>query len=315
MNQYATVHRMSTPPITLEPHGDYWLGRFSAMASPCEILMDVDDEATAHQLTMAAYQEAIRIEQKFSRYQQDNILYRTNHSHGVPIEVDDETAALLDYAAHCYALSDGKFDITSGVLRKVWRFDGSDRVPTAAAVKDLLAHVGWPKVTWQRPWITLPANMEIDLGGIGKEYAVDRTAVILQQLTTASLLINYGGDLCATGPRRNKHGWIVGVEDPGTIQKKRVTANRPHSTDEFELLRGGIATSGDTRRYLLKEGIRYCHILDPQSGWPVRGAPHAITVAAGTCTDAGILATLAMLHGKQAETFLRKQKIRFWCQR
>lgn len=315
MSQCATVQHMSAPPIKLEPHGEYWLGRFSAMASPCEILMDVADEATAHKLTMAAYQEAIRVEQKFSRYQQDNILYRINHSQGTAVEVDDETAALLDYAAQCYVLSNGMFDITSGVLRNVWRFDGSDRVPTAAAVKDLLVHIGWSKLIWQRPYITLPTGMEIDLGGIGKEYAVDRSAVLLQTLTTASLLINYGGDLCATGPRRNGHGWIVGVEDPGTLHHERASATAPRSSAEFELIRGGIATSGDTRRYLLKDGVRYCHILDPRTGWPVRGAPHSITIAADTCTDAGILATLAMLHGKHAEKFLRKQQVRFWCQR
>jgi thiamine biosynthesis lipoprotein len=81
------------------------------------------------------------------------------------------------------------------------------------------------------------------------------------------------------------------------------------------LVRGGLATSGDARRFLLKDGVRYAHILDPATGWPVRGAPRSVTVAAGTCTDAGMLATFAMLQGRRAERFLRAQGVDHWVQR
>ena len=291
---------------------NYWLGRFKAMASPCEILIDSDDATLAAQLHHVAKTEALRIEQKFSRYRQDNIIWQINQSAGKPVQVDDETAALLDYARQCFELSDGTFDVTSGVLRKAWHFDGSDRIPTQNLIDDLLEHVGWPKITWERPYITVPEGMEIDLGGIGKEYAVDRTALLLTQLSAVSVLVNYGGDLMASKARQNGQGWIVGIEDPKKINKK---SGKVISKTEFELVQGGIATSGDTRRYLLKDGIRYSHILDPRTGWPVRNAPHSVTVVAGTCTEAGILATLAMLHGKQAESFLKAQGVRFWCLR
>jgi thiamine biosynthesis lipoprotein len=80
----------------------------------------------------------------------------------------------------------------------------------------------------------------------------------------------------------------------------------------FELHRGGIATSGDARRFLLKDGIRYSHILNPLTGWPVKDAPRSITVLADTCTEAGILATLAMLQGTAAEQFLDEQQVKYW---
>jgi FAD:protein FMN transferase len=102
-----------------------------------------------------------RNEHKFSRYRDDNIVHRINHSAGVPLQVDEETAALLDFAAQCYELSDGRFDITSGILRQVWRFDGSNLLPTTEQVQSLLGHIGWSKLTWQRPWLTLPAGMEL----------------------------------------------------------------------------------------------------------------------------------------------------------
>lgn len=300
------------PQTALEHVGNYWVGRFQAMASPCELLMDIDDHALAEQLLQIASTEAWRIEANFSRYRDDNLIHCINHARGQPVAVDEELAALLDYADQCYRISDGMFDITSGILRTVWKFDGSDRIPSQADIAALLPRIGWDKVTWQRPHFTLPAGMEIDLGGIGKEYAVDRTAQLLAQQTPASLLINYGGDLYVTGPRRDHSLWSVGVEDPDQIHGNAPASRSLH---QLQISKGGMATSGDARRYLLKDGIRYSHILDPRSGWPVRDAPHSVTVAAASCTEAGILATLAMLHGAQAEEFLELQQVQYWCAR
>jgi thiamine biosynthesis lipoprotein len=301
----------------LEFRDDYWLGHFQAMASPCEVLMDTTEQSVAQKLLEIVEAEARRIETKFSRYRDDNIIYQINHSHGQPVEVDEETAALLDYANQCYEISEGMFDITSGVLREVWRFDGSANVPSEKTVSDLLPRIGWDKVTWRRPYITLPKGMEIDLGGIGKEYAVDKTALLLDQ-QGISALVNFGGDLYVNRARNDGRAWVVGIENPTNLFSKKFRPGSKlakHSVNEFELERGGIATSGDTRRYLLKDGIRYSHILDPRTGWPVKQAPHSVTVAAATCTDAGIIATLAMLHGKNAEAFLKAQSVKFWCYR
>ncbi|MDZ7803276.1 FAD:protein FMN transferase [Thiohalophilus sp.] len=288
---------------------------FQAMASPCELLLDSDDPALVEQLARTAQDEALRIERKFSRYRDDNIIHRINHARGQPVSVDPETAALLEYADHCYRISDGLFDITSGVLRRVWHFDGSDRVPDAEVVETARQAIGWPRVDWHPPAIRLPEGMEIDLGGIGKEYAVDRTAQLLAQQTGASFLINYGGDLYVNRPRQNGHGWIIGVEQPGQHTDSGDINLASAAGESFELQQGGVATSGDARRFLLKDGVRYSHILNPLTGWPVWDAPHSITVLAGTCTDAGILATLAMLQGAGAEAFLDAQQVKYWALR
>ena len=121
----------------------HWRGFFSCMASPCEILIDSDDPDLAQSLTDLVSAEALRIEQKYSRYREDSETSKINRSAGQTVRVDAETARLLDYADQCYRLSGGKFDITSGILRKAWRFDGSDRVPSPAAVAALLEHIGW----------------------------------------------------------------------------------------------------------------------------------------------------------------------------
>jgi len=80
----------------------------------------------------------------------------------------------------------------------------------------------------------------------------------------------------------------------------------------LELERGALATSGDARRFLQKDGIRYGHILNPRTGWPVRDAPRSVTVAASSCTEAGLLSTLALLHGADAEVFLEQQGVGHW---
>jgi thiamine biosynthesis lipoprotein len=147
--------------------------------------------------------------------------------------------------------------------------------------------------------------MEIDFGGIGKEYAVDRAAALVAPFTEHCLL-NFGGDLRALGPRADRRPWQVGIE----AVERLSTASRI-----VELYRGGLATSGDSRRFLLVNGRRYGHILDPTIGAPVIDAPRSVTVAADTCTDAGMLATLAMLRGAAAEAFLGEQGVRYWCYR
>ena len=275
------------------------------MASCCELHLDDPDARLVASVGAAVEQEAARIERKFSRYRNDSVVGRINAAAGRgAVEVDVETALLLDFADHCFDLSDGLFDITSGVLRRIWRFDGSDRVPSDVDIEAVRQHIGWRKVRWKRPMLELPAGMEIDLGGLGKEYAVDCAINIVTGLTRAPALVNFGGDLRATGLHRDGSPWMVAIESVDSEGKAEGVLQLPS---------GGLATSGDARRFLLKDGVRYGHILDPRTGRPVMGAPRSVTVAAATCTEAGLLATLAMLQGENAEAFLKQESVRAWC--
>jgi len=306
----------ASPPFTVSAHDGYCAGRFTAMASPCELLVAGDDLALAARLTRIVHDEALRIEAKFSRYRRDNIIAQINRAAGVPVPVDDEVLRLLAYADTCWKISGGAFDITSGVLRRAWTFDGSDRLPPQHAIDALLPLVGWEKVRIDGATVRLPAGMEIDFGGIGKEYAVDRALQLAGAGTDRALLVNFGGDLACngsaapallaedadgSGEHRATRTWTVGVEAPGGGVAK---------TLRFRA--GALATSGDARRFLLKDGVRYGHILDPRTGWPVREAPRSVTVVAATCIEAGTLSTLAMLRGREAEAFLAAQGVQHW---
>ena len=292
--------------VTLTRDSDHWVGRFVAMASPCEVLIDHAPASLAQQVLNTVATEAWRVERKFSRYRTDSAVHSINENAGTETILDQESANLLDFAATLTRLSHGAFDITSGVLRKAWTFDGGDRVPSQAQIDALLESVGWHKVEWQRPVLKLRAGMQIDFGGIGKEYAVDAAANLAQQVAPGlSCLINFGGDVAVRNARQYEEPWRVGIESlVRTGAAERVV----------KLSRGALATSGDSRRFVFHDGHRYSHILDARTGWPVRNAPHSITVAADTCTQAGTITTLAMLQGENAEQMLRESGLQYWLQ-
>lgn len=285
-------------------HHNIFVGRFFAMASPCEVLMDSQDERLCKSLIQKIANEAWRIENTFSRYRDDNLIFKINNSKGKPIEIDAELLGLIKFADQCYRLSDGLFDITSGVLRRIWKFDGSANIPSRKQAKELLKVTGWDKAVLTEQNLQLKEGMQIDLGGIGKEYAVDRVGLIANQQANSPVLINFGGDLYSTKPPSYQPAWEVGIESLGG------------GVDAvLKLKQGALATSGDARRFLLKDGKRYSHVLNPRTGWSVSNAPSSVTVAAPRCIDAGFLSTLAMLKGKNAEEFLAAQDVAYWVQR
>jgi thiamine biosynthesis lipoprotein len=289
--------------LIVEDRGENLLSvSFTAMASACEVLLPSMSSDAALAIGKVAAQEAWRVEKKYSRYRDDSVTAWIHQNRGTVLELDAETASLLDFAQQCFELSEGLFDITSGVLRRAWTFDGSDRIPDPASIARLLPSVGFNKLRWDPPLLMLPDGMELDFGGIGKEYAVDRAFDLLAARDWTPFLVNFGGDLRANRPP--SHGpWQVGIERPDAERDAIMLLDLEH---------GALATSGDSRRYLMKDGVRYGHILNPRTGWPVPRSPRSVTVAASSCTEAGLLATMAMLRGDRARAFLDEQGVRSW---
>jgi thiamine biosynthesis lipoprotein len=277
---------------------------FRAMASDNALQVYAADASRANEATAAAIADIHRIEAKYSRYRDDSVTSRINAAAGgAEVAIDAETAALLGYADRCFAQSDGLFDVTSGVLRRVWNFGAaSPRLPGDAALEAALALVGWIDVEWSERTVRLPrAGMEIDFGGIGKEYAADRAAAILEGRGIVHALINLGGDVRALGPQPAGTPWRIGIRHP----------RRPGAAvAAVELDAGAVATSGDYERYLEVDGRRYCHILNPRTGMPA-AYWQSVSVVAPLCVVAGSCATIAMLREATAEAFLQAQGYRF----
>ena len=279
---------------------------FFAMASPCEVLIETKNKALVNKIAEIVTNEVWRIEDKYSRYDNRSVCSQINQSNGQITPIDNETYLLLNFANVCYELSDGLFDITSGVLRSIWAFNGSDNIPTQEEVDNTLPYVGWNKLTYSEESVNVPKGMEIDFGGIGKEYAVDRCILLIKALTNVPILVNLGGDLAATMPRVGNKPWVIGVEHPGFESKTNMVVS---------LFNGALATSGDAKRFIFKDGVRYSHILNAHTGFPITDAPRSITVASEQCVQAGILATLSLLQGVNAESYLEEQEIKYWAVR
>lgn len=266
--------------------------RFKALGGDNEIQLYADSRSIAEELVQLAINETLRIEKKYSAFQEDSVTAEIRRSAGnFSIEIDNETASLIDFAASCFYQSERLFDITTGPLRKLWDFKQKlvpeeDRI---VAAKKLCGFEKIERLRRSRLFLETP-GMELDFGGIGKEYAVDRAATILSQNKVAHALINFGGDIRALGPHQDETPWSIGLAHP----RKRNSILRT-----VPLYSGALATSGDYERYFEIEGHRYCHIINPLTGHPVNNL-QAVTVIADACLVAGTLSTIAMLVG-QAE--------------
>lgn len=269
---------------------------FRAMGSACEVVLASCSDKDAQRLSQMAISEVIRIERKYSRYTADSVVSHVNQQAGVaPVACDDETWALLQYAAKLHEQSGGMFDITSGVLRQAWNFQLAV-LPAQEKVTAVLAKVGWHKVLLQNQSVFLPdIGMEIDLGGFGKEYAADRAAQVLQAQGVKSGHVNLAGDMRFLGPKPTGEPWMIGIQDPR--HSSQVIATLP-------MMQGGLATSGDYERYFELDGQRYCHVINPLTGWPVTYW-RSVSVTAPATVVAGCTSTMAMLMEERGLAFLQ----------
>jgi len=253
----------------------------------------VDDRGrdAATRTARAAEAEALRIEWKFSRFREASVVSEINRNAGrTPVAVDDETIGLVEAALAMARVSGGRFDPTVGVMRRAWKF-AEARVPDPAEIAALLLLVDHGAVGVRNGTVFLRrAGMELDLGGVGKEYAVDRVADLLVAEGVASALVNFSGDVRTVGGRGDGRPWSIGVVDPRARDRCRF-AVRVAGT-------AGIATSGDYERFFVADGVRYHHLLDARTGWPARGVASA-TVVAANALMAGRIATIAFLSGME----------------
>lgn len=265
---------------------------FRAMAAENEVQLHARDAEEAAQLAGLAIEEVARIEAKYSRYRAGSIVSRINEAAGGdPVPVDAETRALLAYADACWRQSEGLFDATSGVLRRVWSFrEGTNRVPRDEELAKMLPLVGWQHVELQASSVRLAKpGMELDFGGFGKEYAVDRAVAVLAGCGVASAMVNLAGDVGILGAHPDGSPWRMGIRHPRRADA--LVATLPVDS-------GAVATSGDYERFIEVDGVRHCHVLDPRTGRSARGL-RSVTVHAPSCLVAGSATTVAMLKGEE----------------
>jgi thiamine biosynthesis lipoprotein len=273
---------------------------FKAMGGPAQIQIVAVQEAIARAQAQLAIDEIQRIESKYSRYNPHSVVSRINaRADGSIHALDQETSALLTYAKSLHKKSHGLFDITSGILRRAWDFKNA-MIPSEERLASLRAKVSMDRLELTGAELRLHGG-EIDLGGIGKEYAVDRASQSLQKAGVAHALVNLAGDIHVLGHKPDHTPWTIGIAHPRDAS--RLLA-------EIPLHQGGLATSGDYERFIERSGRRYCHILNPRTGWSV-DFWQSVSVAAPTTLLAGSLATIIMLQEGQGLQTLRESGLSF----
>jgi thiamine biosynthesis lipoprotein len=272
--------------------------KFFAMGTNCELQLYSPSARLARQVRDVIVADVHRLEKKYSRYLSESLLSNINRcaAQGGVIQVDEETAALLNYADTCHRESDGLFDISSGILRKIWAKDQLQAgLPDPAALAAVMKNVGWHKLRWTGTELCFPvAGMELDLGGIVKEYAADRSCNQCREHGIEFGLVNLGGDIAIVGPHADESPWQIAIRHPAQ-----------HSTalKMIELSNGALASSGDYERHVIIDNKRYGHIINAHTGWPTQ-ALVAVSVQADFCLVAGSAATIGMLKESEGKIWL-----------
>ena len=275
---------------------------FEAMGCGCEVVAACSGKALAISAAEEAIREITRIEKKYSRYSADSVVSMINAQAGIDSAAcDEETMLLLHLADELFERSDGLFDATSGIFRSAWDFSKPE-VPEKTVLDWTLELVGWDKVEYDDRAVRLVRKgMQIDLGGIGKEYASDRAAELLYERGVRHGYVNMAGDIRVVGPKPDGEPWTIGVRDPRCTES--MFASIP-------LYSGALATSGDYERYVEVDGRRYCHILDPRTGYPV-DYWRSVTVVAESASKAGSFTTIAMLKGADGRDYLERSGLMY----
>jgi len=278
---------------------------FHAMGSPCHLQFYAVSRQQAQEAKLLVQQRLEQLEQRYSRYRDDSLISKINRASGSAkaTKIDPETAALLAYAEQCFQESDGLFDVTSGILGKAWSLNKTV-LPSEQQLRQYQKLIGWKKVEWSQKSVYLPeAGMQLDFGGIVKEYAADSIAQLLKNKGITSGIVELGGDIKVIGPRPSGEGWPVAIRNPLEQNKQSL---------QLTIKQGALASSGDYERFQLIDGVRYSHILNPKTGMPTTGL-RAVSILSEHCVVAGSIATLAMLKGTKGLNWLQENKLNFFC--
>lgn len=264
---------------------------FNALGTKCSVKFRLEDDRKALEFAAEALAWIGGFEAKFSRFRPGSIISRVNAAAGRDwVAVDAEMDHLLTLADNLHRRTIGILDPTLLPLLRVWDWKQVHlKLPAVSEVKAALALTGWEKVQRRPGAVRLPeVGMGLDFGGFGKEYAVDYLARIARQAGIADALIDLGRDIFALGGNGRHPFWHVGIEDgckPGNCWGGLAVSDH------------AVSASGDYARHFTHNGIRYGHILDPRTGWPVANGMRAVTVVAPSCLEAGVYSTAVFVLG------------------
>lgn len=268
--------------------------RYQGMAMGSSLVIEVFgmDQAACDQAVADARAEISRLETMMTDWKQDSPLMEINHNAGMkPVKVPDELFFLIQRSLQLSERTNGAFDITFAGAGKLWNWRSPDpQIPDDATVKASLANVGWRGVVIDEKTRTVylsKPGMRIGLGAIAPGYAADRALDLISAKGIRDALVDMSGDIRVAGTRDGKP-WPIGVRNPRGADNIAV----------LPVSNVGVSTSGDYERFFVKDGKRYCHIIDPRTGYPADRC-RSVTVVAPNLAFADGLATGVFVLGPE----------------
>ena len=292
MNPSASdvVRRITQSVRTSVENGLYKL-EFQAMSTICRINCHGLSAAAARDFQRDSVAWVAQFEARYSRFIPDSLIGRINAAAGESwVETDPETDRLFHLCQDLFFFTRGSFDPTALPLIKLWNWiQRPPAIPDDNTINATRELVGWNKIKRRPGGIFLPQRgMGLDLGGIGKEYAVDCVMNLAIQRGLPNVLVDFGQDVRVVGHAPGKKFWWIGLEDPQQPGK---------CWGGVAVTNHAVASSGDYLRHFEVNGRRFGHILDPRTGYPALNDCRAASVIGPNCTLAGLLSTTACILG------------------
>ena len=268
----------------------------SAAGYVCDTVVTITAYAP-QETTDGAIKLCADYETVLSKTAEGSDIWKLNHSEGKPVEVHPETAELLRLAVEIGAESNGAFDVTIAPASALWDFKADDpALPDQDALREASARVDYRNIVIEGNTVTLKNNAEIDLGGIAKGYIADRVADYFRAQGVTSACISMGGNVITIGTKPDGSLWTVGIRDPN---------GTPDQSEEvLKLQDAAIVTSGNYERFFIRNGVRYHHILDPDSGMPANNGLASVTIIGARSDLCDALSTACFVLGREGSTAL-----------
>jgi thiamine biosynthesis lipoprotein len=260
--------------------------KLSMLGSPFEMTVVAKDTIQGNEYINLAIAEVKRIEYLISDWIPSSQISKVNQNAGIkPIRVDKEVYDLVERAIKVSQITSGAFDISYASMDKIWKFDGSMKVmPTEEAIKKSVSKIGYKNIILEPKGQTIflkNEGMKLGLGGIGQGYIADKVKELLQTKGCVSGIVNVSGDINAWGKQPDGKLWTVAIVNP--LNKNKIFAT-------FPLENSAVETSGSYEKFVVFNGVRYSHIIDPRTGYPAQGVV-SVSVFAKQTEIADALAT------------------------
>ena len=274
---------------------------FFCLDTVCTITVYGQSQSKAEDIIAAAVEMCEEYENMLSRTVRDSDVDRINTAGCRPVEVSDDTVAVIEKGIEFGRLSDGKFDITIGAVSTLWDFDAGV-LPADEDIQEALKTVDYKQITIDGNKVALGIEgAKLDLGGIAKGYIADRVTDLLKDNGVEQGIINLGGNVVTIGEKDEGTPWTVGIERP--YSDRTAVIGALEVTDET------VTTSGVYERCFNESGRLYHHVLDPETGYPMETAAEAVTVQgpSGMSAESDAFGTMFLMLGKDAsEKILEK---------